>query len=161
MGLGSKSRTSVFMSFSDTQCLFKNSSSCGDFNGKSLPLLKDDWGKHWALITSMDKLSRSQVGQFRPYPTLVPTPTLPYRTLLPYPYPTLPYHIPTLPYPTPYPTLPYPLLYPTPYHTLLYPYPSLPHSKLPNPTIPYPYPTLLLPYPPPTLPQHTPSLPYL
>ena len=114
------------MSFSDTQYLF----SCGDFKGKYLPSLNDYWGKHHALITSMDKLSRAQVGQFGPYPTP------PYYTL---PYP--PYHYPTLPYPTlPYPTLPYP------YHTLplLYTTPTLPlpYPTLPFPSIPLPYPTM-------------------
>ena len=126
----------------------KNSSSCGDFKGKSLPLLNDYWGKHCALITSMDKLSRAQVGQFRPYPTLpYPYPTLPYPTLpyptLPYPTPILPFPYPT-PFPTPYLTLPYPLLYPTPYHTLLYPtlpYPTLIYQTLQYPTSTRPYPT--------------------
>ena len=96
--------------------IFRRSSSCGDLKGKSLPSLNDDyWDKHRALITSVDKLSRPQVGQFGSYPTLShPTQTVPY------PYPTLPY--PTLPYPPlPYPTLPY--------HTLPYP-------------LPHPYPTL-------------------
>ena len=90
------------MSFSDTQCFFRHSSSCGDFKGKSLPSLKDYWGKHCALPLPY------------PYPTL-PYPTLPYPTLpLPLPYPTLPYPTPT-PTPTltsptiPYPTLPYPI----------------------------------------------------
>ena len=120
--------------------------SCGDFKGKSLPALKDYWGKHCALITSMDKLSRAQVGKFRPFPY----PTLSYPTTLPLilPYSVLPYPIPTLPlsYSIPYPylTLPYPLLYSTPYHTLLYP-------TLPNPTLNY----QTLPYPTPTLPHHT------
>ena len=137
-GCGSKSGTSVFMSFSDTQCVFKkNSSSHGDFKGKSLPSLNDYWGKHFVLITSIDKLSRARVGQFRPYPT----PTLPYPTILPYHIPTLPL---PYPYPTPYLTLPYP--------TPTIPYPSLPHSKLPNTTIPHLYPTHAILYPYPTIP---------
>ena len=35
----------------------KNSSSCGDFKGKSLPSFNDYWGKNCALITTIDKLS--------------------------------------------------------------------------------------------------------
>ena len=138
--------------------IFRHSSSCADFNGKSLPSLNDYWGKHHALITSVDKPSRVPRGttQTLPYPTHTPTlpyPTLPYPTL---PYPTLPY--PTLPYPTlPYPTLPYPTLpYPTlPYPTL--PYPTLPYPTLPYPTLPLSYPTLPCPYTTSTLalPYHT------
>ena len=83
--------------------------------GKSLPSLRD---KHCALITSVNKPSRAQLGQFGPYSTLpYTTSTI---TLL---YPTLPHHI------TPYPTLPLPLPYFTltlsyPYHTHPYPVPS-------------------------------------
>ena len=55
-------------------------------------------GKHYALITRVDKPSLAQV---RPYPTLV----------LPY-YPTLPY--PILPYPIPYLTIPPTLTLPYP-----------------------------------------------
>ena len=120
------------MSFSDTQCLFKNSSSCGDFKGKSLPSLNEYWGKHCALITKMDKLYFLEPKWDNSDPTLpLPYPVLPYypTNILPYPIPALP-----IPYPIPYLTLPNP----SPYYTLPYltiPYPSLPHSKLSNPTI--------------------------
>ena len=52
--------------------------------------MSDYWGKHHALITSVDKPSRAQVGQFGP--------TLPLPKPQPYPTPNLPYN--TLPYPT-------------------------------------------------------------
>ena len=128
----------------------KKGSSCGDFKGKSLPSLNEYWGKHCALITSMDKLYYLEPKWDNSDPTLpLPYPVLPFypTNILPYPIPTLPisYPIPnlTLPNPSPYYTLPY----------LTIPYPSLPHSKLSNPTLP-------LPYPSPTLPHHTHTLPY-
>ena len=109
--------------------LYLKKYSCGDIKGKSLPALKDYWGKHCALITSMDKLSRDQVVKFRPFPY----PTLSYPTTPPLSYPTLPYPYPTpslpFPYPTPYPTPTLP--YPTPYYTLP---PTIPYSTLPFPT---------------------------
>ena len=116
--------------------IFKRSSSCADLNGKSLPSLNDYWGKHHALIASVDKPSRVPSGTTRtlPYPT-PPHPTLSYPAL---PCPTLP----CPPYPNP---LPYPTPYPTPTLPLHHPYPS--------PTIPYP----ALPYPYRTLPYRTPT----
>ena len=113
--------------------IFRGSSSCGDFKGKSLPSLNDYWGKHHALITSVDKPSRAIVV---PYPT---PPTPPHPQL----YPTLaPASAPTLPYPSPAPTLSYPTLpYPTP---TPYPYPNtLPKRSQPQTltlTLPLPYP---------------------
>ena len=95
------------MSFSGTQCLFKK------------PLLVESLkGKLFLhLITSMDKLSRARVGQFRPYP-------IPFPTTLPYPYPS-------------------PLLTTKPFHTL--PYPNLPYptSTIQYHTLPYSYPTTI------------------
>ena len=116
--------------------IFRRSSSCADFKGKYLPSLNDYWGKHCALITSVDKPSRVQVGQLGPYPTL-PYPTLPYTT----PNPTLP-----LPIPLPYHTLPYPTptVAPTPrYTTPPYPTPTIPY---PTPTIPFPINMASLPF---------------
>ena len=137
--------------------LIRRSSSCADFNRKSQPSLNDYWGKHHALITSVDKPSRASSGTTLtlPYPTL-PYPTLPYPTL-PHPtpphptpphptppHPTPPHPTPTLPYPTP----PLPLHHPYPSPTIPYPtLPTLPYPTLPYPTLPLPYPTPTLPYP--------------
>ena len=118
--------------------IFRHSYSCADFNGKPLPFINDYWGKHCALITSVDKPSR--VRQLKPYPTPPhPThPTLPYPTL---PYPTLP--CPALPCPAlPCPAQPYP--YPTTYPSL--PYPQAPAHPHPYPTTPYPINMASLPF---------------
>ena len=108
------------MSFCDTMIIFRHSYSCTYFNGKLLPSLNDYWGKHCALITSVDKPSR--VGQLKPYPTPPhPSPPQPHPTHPPHPTLSLPYPIP-LPYPHPTST-PYPSPTPTPplpYHTLPY-----------------------------------------
>ena len=124
--------------------IFRRSSSCGDFKGKSLPSLRTIETN----TVHLNKPSRAQLGQFGPYPTL-PYPTLPHLTS---PHPTPPHHT------TPHHTTPH---HTTPHHTLLYLYPY------PTPTIFYPYPILPLPYPPlpyftPTIfhPYHTLPLPY-
>ena len=102
------------------------------------------WGRHHALITSLDKPSEAQAGQFVPYSALpLLYPILSYPTL---PFPTLPYPTPPHPPPPPYPTLPsYPPL-PLPYPTLPYPtlpYHILPHSTQAHPSLPL---SIALPY---------------
>ena len=118
----------VFMSFSDTQCLFRHSSSCADFNVNSLPSLMTILLGQTSCTHTKCRQTISSPKWENSDPTL-PYPTLPYPTL-PYPTPTLPYPSPTIPSPT-LPTLPYPI--PLPYHTLPpplhLPYPTHKHGK--------------------------------
>ena len=103
----------VFMSFSDTQCLFLDLALLVQISTGSLFLHLMTIGANFNLPCTHNKcrqaissLKRDNSDPILHYPTL-PYPILPY----PLPYPTLPH--PTLPYPNPYPyptpTIPYPI----------------------------------------------------